>query len=235
MELIDTARRRHPLLTHEQEIELGRQVREWQDWPGGPDAAPVEVRRRGLRARERMVCANLRLVAKVAGKYSTAAQRRGLELSDLIQEGSLGLQRGAEKYDPTRGYKFSTYAYWWIRQALNRVLSNSGTIRLPVHQGERLLKAGRLTPVELAALPAAERRELERLAQFQRCSSLDAQPAGPDGGCLADVLAAPAEDPLMAVQLEQVAALDPDAWEAALHGIGSARKAAVRRLAALVA
>jgi RNA polymerase nonessential primary-like sigma factor len=222
------------LLSHEQEIELGRQVQEWQRWPGGPDAAPDLVRRRGLRARERMINANLRLVGTVAGKFATVGQRRGLELSDLIQEGAIGLARGVEKFDPSRGYKFSTYAYWWIRQALQRALFTNTTIRLPVHQAEALLKAGRLSPQEYQALPAAERQRLEQLAQLRACRSLDAPGAGCDDARLGDVLAAPGSDPLLAVEVELMEALDPSDWRLALSGKKGAT-AAVQRLAALVA
>ena len=145
---------RVPLLSHEQEITLGRQVQELMaleeqreelrvrangESPSEAQLAeaagltPQQLRKRlrsGQRAKERMVAANLRLVVSVAKKYT----KRNMELLDLIQEGTIGLVRGVEKFDPTRGYKFSTYAYWWIRQGITRAIAEkSRTIRLPIH------------------------------------------------------------------------------------------------------
>jgi RNA polymerase nonessential primary-like sigma factor len=152
---------RVPLLTHEQEITLGRQVQELValeeleaeltlrsggERPSQEQLAveagltvPLLKRRLqvGRRAKERMVAANLRLVVSVAKKYT----KRNMELLDLIQEGTIGLVRGVEKFDPTRGYKFSTYAYWWIRQGITRAIAEkSRSIRLPIHITETLNK-----------------------------------------------------------------------------------------------
>jgi len=160
------------LLSQEEELTLARLVQERERLlqlqpaeSGEPEAAqaawatraglsPSQLRQalhRGSRARERMIQANLRLVVAVAKKY----QRRGLELLDLVQEGSLGLERAVERFDPTRGFRFSTYAYWWIRQGITRALaSQSRTIRLPVHVTEKLNRLKRAQR-ELATDPSA--------------------------------------------------------------------------------
>ena len=151
---------RVPLLTHEQEIIYGKQVQqlmalqelkqtltqtlgreptlaEWSEQAGlGPEDLQHQLEE-GQLAKQKMIEANLRLVVSVAKKY----QKRNLELLDLIQEGTLGLERGVEKFDPMRGYKFSTYAYWWIRQAITRAIAQQArTIRLPIHITEKLNK-----------------------------------------------------------------------------------------------
>ncbi len=151
---------RVPLLSHEQEITLGRQVQDLMvlenletelesDLGEKPEInffadkagiSTIQLKKKlknGRRAKERMVAANLRLVVSVAKKYT----KRNMELLDLIQEGTIGLVRGVEKFDPTRGYKFSTYAYWWIRQGITRAIAEkSRSIRLPIHITEMLNK-----------------------------------------------------------------------------------------------
>jgi RNA polymerase primary sigma factor len=131
--------RRHPLLTREEEVELAQRIE-----------------RGDLEAKERLVNSNLRLVVSNARRY----QNQGLSLLDLIQEGTLGLIRAAEKFDWRRGYKFSTYATFWIRQALQRALdSRSRTIRLPVDLAQRerkIARAERELAVELGRVPSDE-------------------------------------------------------------------------------
>ncbi|MGH9138678.1 MAG: sigma-70 family RNA polymerase sigma factor [Acidimicrobiales bacterium] len=136
---------RHQLLTKDDEFELGARVqagmtaRERLEDPSGLTAAEKARLRRQVREGEaattRFVQANLRLVVSIAKKY----QSSGLPLLDLVQEGNLGLMHAVEKFDARKGFKFSTYATWWIRQAITRGIANSGaTIRLPVHAGDLL-------------------------------------------------------------------------------------------------
>jgi len=168
---------RVPLLSHEQEITLGRQVQDLMclenieselrfnlgEEPGidlfaeKAGMTTIQLKKKlksGRRAKERMVAANLRLVVSVAKKYT----KRNMELLDLIQEGTIGLVRGVEKFDPARGYKFSTYAYWWIRQGITRAIAEkSRSIRLPIHITEmlnKLKKGQRELSQELSRTPS---------------------------------------------------------------------------------
>ena len=154
-----------PLLTPEEELELARgyqrgRAAEEQLKKGIPDHQTrqrlLKEMEEGHRARERLVKANSRLVVSVARKYIG----RGVPLADLIQEGSLGLMRAIERFDPERGYRLSTYAIWWIRQAITRAVAYQGrTIRLPAHVVEeisRLNRASRRLTKELGREPTEE-------------------------------------------------------------------------------
>ena len=212
---------RIPLLTPAEEIELGNQVQSMMALTedgnktfeeGELDGKQRRMLRIGRRAKERMMKANLRLVVSVAKKY----QGKGLELLDLIQEGSLGLERAVEKFDPTRGYKFSTYAFWWIRQSMTRAIAcQSRTIRLPVHLSERLTtirkvsldlahKLGAMpSRVEIAEAMDIPLEELDSLLrQALTTSSLDAPVNGEEGrSFLGDLIAdSSLEEPLDLVE-----------------------------------
>jgi RNA polymerase primary sigma factor len=161
---------RHPLLTAAQEVELSKRIE-----------------RGDMQAKQRMIQSNLRLVVSIAKNY----RNQGLPFLDLIQEGTLGLIRAVEKFDWRRGYKFSTYATWWIRQAVARALADKArTIRMPVHIVERLQKLNKAERIlwtqlgreptleevaEEASLPIEQAREVKAAAHAS--TSLD-QPVG---------------------------------------------------------
>ncbi len=173
---------RHPLLTAAQEVELAKSIEAGD-----------------LRAKQRMIQSNLRLVVSIAKNY----RNQGLPFLDLIQEGTLGLIRAVEKFDWRRGYKFSTYATWWIRQAVARALADKGrVIRMPVHIVERLQKMNRAernlwaslgrepTLEEVAAeanLPLHQAKEVRAAARAS--TSLDAPVGESDDAVLGDFVA----------------------------------------------
>jgi RNA polymerase primary sigma factor len=180
--------RRHPLLTADEEVELAKRIE-----------------RGDQEAKEHMINSNLRLVVSLARKY----QGHDLPLLDLIQEGILGLIRAAEKFDWRRGYKFSTYATFWIRQAIQRGIANkSRTIRVPVHIGQRerkIARAGRELRAQLGREPTDEEiakaaditvEDIEEVRDTQRTvTSLD-RPVGEEGETsFGDLLPSDAPEP----------------------------------------
>ena len=182
--------------------ELNQQLNEgYTLWAEEVGLEAKELQRRlreGRRARDRMIQANLRLVVAVAKKY----QQRGMELLDLVQEGTLGLERAVEKFDPTRGFRFSTYAYWWIRQGITRAIATqSRTIRLPVHVTEKLnrikrvqqeiaAEKGRLASVSDLAkeLGLSEETVRQTLARVPRSISLETRVGKDQDTQLGDLL-----------------------------------------------
>jgi len=197
---------KYPLLTPEQEIQLGRRVSRWQELRTKDTLTPDERRelRSGERARQRFIQSNLQLVVHVARKYDRR-QNKTLELMDLIQEGNIGLARAVELFDPSRGYKFSTYAYWWIRQGITRALiMQDAIIRLPSSLHELLFKINRTaqdmghklgrqpTITELAEAVDMDTEQLSMmLKRAYRVTSLDQKVHDAESGSICDTIADP--------------------------------------------
>ncbi len=175
---------RQPLVTIDEEIELAQAIRK-----GGPE---------GERAKERLVTANLRFVVSVAKQY----QHQGLTLTDLIDEGNIGLVKAAEKFDETRGFKFISYAVWWIRQSiLQAIAEQSRIVRLPLNQSGALSKINqeinrfeqihqrRPSVTELAELTQIEEAKIEQTAKADsHHMSIDAPFGEDDDNSMADML-----------------------------------------------
>ncbi len=213
---------RVPLLTHEEEIVYGKNIQQMMklleinkaltskldrlptkaEWAAEANLSEAELDRLiriGQRSKKKMIEANLRLVVAIAKKY----QKRYMEFLDLIQEGTLGLERGVEKFDPMRGFKFSTYAYWWIRQAITRAIAQqSRTIRLPIHITEKLNKIKRVqrelsqklgraaTPSEIANILGLESSQIrDYLLLARHPISLDLRIGDNQDTDLQDILA----------------------------------------------
>jgi RNA polymerase nonessential primary-like sigma factor len=194
---------RVPVLSHGRQLELSKQVRCWLDWSSDHGPCPTDVIKRGKRAKDRLIETNLRLVINIASRYKHVWHQRPDRLPDLIQEGTLGLVRAVEKFDPSRGYAFSTYATPWVRQAIGRFISYLDTIRLPEHvhlhrrQLERLIAS--LGP-DHSPLPSVawlaensgltERQVTAALATSTlRVDSLDYVLASGDGSPLIELIA----------------------------------------------
>jgi RNA polymerase sigma factor (sigma-70 family) len=156
------AAQRFPLLTAGQEIELGRQIRAWQDHPEGPDGAPRIVQRRGQRALQKFLECNLRLAHYIARRY----RDRGVPMEDLMQAASEGLLQAYKRFDPAKGYRSSSYACWWAQQACQVLVAQQGSgLRLPTSISEQLRRITRATRALTAKLnrPPTE-TELEEAA-----------------------------------------------------------------------
>jgi RNA polymerase primary sigma factor len=200
---------KQPLLTPQQEIQLGRRVMRWRELKNLERPLTQAERRElrsGERARQQFIKANLQLVVHIARKYEKR-NRQTLEFMDLIQEGNIGLARAVELFDYSRGYKFSTYAFWWVRQAIGRALHHSDPIiRLPSGVHDLLLKINRVAHdlgqqlgrspklSEMAAalnMPAADLSNA--LKSAYRVTSLDRLVANCEGdNTILDIIADPA-------------------------------------------
>ena len=182
---------RTPLLTAAEEITLGNAVK----ISHLPDSTPGQ-KRAGKRAKDRMIQANLRLVVTVSRKY-LHRQLGLLEFGDLVQEGCIGLNRAVEKFDPELGYKFSTYAYWWIRQAISRAIDQTAaTIRVPTSMNLVLLKLNQLPQglndaqiCELLDVSSTQLQNLRRAVVAKKTASLDMNLGSErDGSTLSEML-----------------------------------------------
>lgn len=196
---------RLPIPSREEQVLLGRAIRAWQDWDPSPEDAPPGVRRAGKRARDQMVSRNMLLVARQARSFSVSSVV-ALEVQDLIQEGAIGLTRAAELFEPEKGYTFSTFAVWWIRQSMTKLVHTSGSIRIPVKRASSMNKLrqwveaftareGRSPTdqeaIEAMGISAADLRILRQAAAVRQVGSLDALMGEGDGDAFITAVAAP--------------------------------------------
>ena len=198
---------RYPLLSTQQEIQLARKIAQYMELRDNTSPTPAEQRliKAGLKARATMVNCNLRLVVHIAKRYT--GRIKSMDMLDLCQEGNIGLQRAAEKFDASRGYKFSTYAYWWIRQSLKRAIdSKERMIKIPIHMIDRTFKALQIeteymkehgrkpSKTELAQVMGLT---IEQLLALVDCNSVHIsldELITDDGGSLLDLIASPEVD-----------------------------------------
>jgi len=198
---------RYPLLTTQQEIQLARKIAQYMELRDNPSPTLAEQRliKAGLKARATMVNCNLRLVVHIAKRYT--GRIKSMDMLDLCQEGNIGLQRAAEKFDASRGYKFSTYAYWWIRQSLKRAIdSKERMIKIPIHMIDRTFKALQIeteymkehgrkpSKTELAEVMGLT---IEQLLALVDCNSIHIsldELVTDDGNSLLDLIASPEVD-----------------------------------------
>ena len=198
---------RYPLLSTQQEIQLARKIAQYMELRDNPSPTPAEQRliKAGLKARATMVNCNLRLVVHIAKRYT--GRIKSMDMLDLCQEGNIGLQRAAEKFDASRGYKFSTYAYWWIRQSLKRAIdSKERMIKIPIHMIDRIFKA---LQVEIEFMKKHGRKPsktelakvmgltIEQLLALVDCNSVHIsldELVTDDGNSLLDLIASPEVD-----------------------------------------
>lgn len=237
--LIEQARR-YPLLTQEQEIQLGRQVQAWIAIRDEPDPTPTQkaIIRRGRRAHDKFMLSNIRLVVKIANFYDRF--NCGLAKADLVSEGLIGLQKSICKYDPSLGYKFSTYSTWWIRQAISRGIDSYGSLIYLSANGQQIarravrwindqeLQTGRKPTLEHIAEHFKTPVESMRLYLHHRLSVMSLDAPINDGGKRSITLLDAIEDPNGTIDIAEFSELHGE-LEHALNGLTEPQRDVVVR------